>query len=49
LEISEKACSEIESGGFDTNCYAKDRLWRSTVREISLVVHVNFVFLKLII
>jgi len=29
------------------NCYAKDRLWKSAVREISLAVHANFVFLKL--
>jgi len=29
------------------NCYAKDRLWKSAVREISLVVHANFVTLKL--
>jgi len=29
------------------NCYAKDRLWKSTVTEISLVMHAIFVFLKL--
>jgi len=29
------------------NCYVKDRLWKSAVREISLAVHANFVFLKL--
>jgi len=29
------------------NCYAKDRLWKSAVREISLAVHANFVFLHL--
>ena len=28
------------------NCYAKDRLWKSVVKEISLAVHANFVFLK---
>jgi len=33
------ACSEIESGASETqNCYAKDRLWKSAVREISLEV-----------
>jgi len=26
------------------NCYAKDRLWKSAVREISLEVYANFVF-----
>jgi len=29
------------------NCYAKDRFWKSAVREISLAVHANFVFLYL--
>jgi len=29
------------------NCYAKDRLLKSAVREISLAVHTTFVFLKL--
>jgi len=39
------ACFEIESGAFwgtTQNCCAKDRLWKSTVREISLVVHATF-------
>jgi len=29
------------------NCYAKDRIWKSIVREISLAMHNTFVFLKL--
>jgi len=29
------------------NCYAKDKLCKSVVREISLAVHANFVILKL--
>jgi len=28
------------------NCYAKDRLWKSAVREISLAVHATFGILK---
>ena len=41
-KIFEYASSEIESGVFcGKNCYAKDRLWKSSVREISLAVHVN--------
>jgi len=31
----------------EQNCYAKDRLWKSAVREISLAVHATFCILKL--
>jgi len=39
------ACSLVFSDA--QNFYAKDRLWKFTVREISLAVHTTFVFLKL--
>jgi len=29
------------------NCYAKDRLWKSAVREISLSVHATFCIFKI--
>jgi len=44
-KIFENACSEVLSEA--QSWYAKDRLWKSAVREISLAVHANFVFLKL--
>jgi len=29
------------------NCYAKYRLWKSAVREISLAEHANFLFFEI--
>jgi len=48
-KVLENVCSDIEFGAFCGTklLYAKDRLWKSTVREISLAVHATFVFLKL--